>query len=77
MGRHAMLWDHRAKAWVYDPALVGRVLDDHRNFDRYRTVDREMAERAAPEITGGENLPDEETIAWISQWKGSPPQSDQ
>jgi hypothetical protein len=61
---------------VYDPALVVRFLDDYRHFDEYRTVDRETAERATPQITGGENLPDEETIAWIFQWRGSPPQSE-
>jgi hypothetical protein len=74
---HAMLWDHRAKAWAYDPALVVRVLDDYRNYDRYKTVDRETAERVAPQITGGESLPDEETIAWIFQWEGNPPQSEE
>ena len=73
---HAMLWDHRAKAWVYDPELVGRFIHRLDNIDRYRKVDRETAERAAPQITGGEKLPDEETIGWIFQWRGNPPQSD-
>jgi hypothetical protein len=73
---HAMLWDHRAKAWVYDPALVVRFLDDYQHIDEYETVDRETAERATPQITGGEQLPDEETIAWIFQWEGNPPQTE-
>lgn len=72
----ALLWDHRAKAWVYDPALVVRFLDDYRNWDRYETVDRETAERIVPQVTGGEKLPDEESIRWVFQWKGDPPQND-
>ena len=73
---HAMLWDHRARAWVYDPALVVRFLDDYRNGGRYETADRETAERVTPQITRGEKLPDEDTIAWVFQWRGEPPQSD-
>jgi hypothetical protein len=61
---------------VYDPALVVRFLDDYRNFDRYHMVDRETAERATPQITGGEKVPDEEAIAWIFKWRGNPPQSE-
>ena len=71
-----MLWDHRAQAWVYNPGLVVRFLDDYRNFERQEEVDRETAERITPDITGGEPLPDEETIAWIFQWRGRPPQED-
>ncbi|HEX6968031.1 MAG TPA: hypothetical protein VF174_04335 [Micromonosporaceae bacterium] len=73
---HAILWDHREKAWVYDPELVARYLDSVDNIDRYRKVDRQTAEQAAPQITGGERLPDEETIRWIFQWRGEPPQDD-
>ena len=72
----AMLWDHWAKAWVYDPGLVGRFLNSLDNIDRFEVVDRKTAERAAPQITGGEKLPDEETIRWIFQWRGNPPQSE-
>lgn len=73
----AMLWDHRAKAWVYDPGLVGRFLHSLDNIDRFEVVDRETAERVAPQITGGEKLPDEETISWIFEWRGTPPQTDE
>lgn len=70
---HAMLWDHEAKAWMYDPEIVGRYFEDH-GEDRYQEVDRETAERITPAVTGGEGLPDEETIAWIFSWEGRPPQ---
>lgn len=73
----AMLWDHRDKAWSYDPGLVGRFLNSLDNIDRFEVVDRETAERVAPQITGGEKLPDEETIRWIFQWRGNPPQADE
>ncbi len=73
---HALIWDHEERAWAYDPALAVRFLDDPRNWDAYRTVDRETAEQMTPEITGGENLPDEESIRWVFQWKGDPPQND-
>jgi hypothetical protein len=71
---HGLLWDHRLKAWSYNPELVLRFLDDDRNDDRWDSVDRAIAERIAPSITGGEELPDEETIAWVFQWRGRPPQ---
>lgn len=71
-----LIWDHRARAWVYDPALAVRYLDDHRNLDKYQNVDRETAERIVPGITGGEKLPDEDSIRWVFQWKGAPPQRD-
>jgi hypothetical protein len=72
-----MIWDHMQKAWVYDPGLIIRFLDDYRNQDRFKTVDRATAEAVTLEVTGGkEGLPDEETIRWIFQWKGNPPQSD-
>ena len=70
---HAMLWDHKARAWVYDPRLVGRFLTES-DSDTYRKVDRETAEGITPAVTGGEGLPDEETIAWIFRWEGRPPQ---
>jgi hypothetical protein len=75
-GGHAMLWDHWAGAWVYDPGLVVRFLDDIRNEDRQETIDRSTAERITPSITGGEELPDEDTIAWVFRWEGRPPQGD-
>lgn len=55
----AVLWDHRARAWAYDPGLVVRFLDDYRNFDRYRNVSRAEAEAVAETVTGGEKLPAE------------------
>ncbi|GAB3945277.1 hypothetical protein [Micromonospora vulcania] len=58
----AILWDHRAQAWSYDPDLVVRFLDDYRNIDRYRTVDRATAEGVALAVTGGVSLPDEQAI---------------
>jgi hypothetical protein len=73
---HALLWSHREKAWAYNPGRVVRFLDDYRNSGRFETVDRETAERVTPQITGGEKLPDEDTIAWVFQWRGEPPQSD-
>ena len=72
----ALLWNHRQKAWQYNPDLVARFLFDDRNWDRYESVDRETAERVTLGITGWEVLPDEETIAWIFSWKGAPPQSE-
>ena len=70
---HDLIWDHRAKAWVYDPDLVARFLGNYDNEDRYREVDRETAERITPAVTGGEGLPGEETIAWIFSREGRPP----
>ncbi len=72
----ALLWNHRQKAWQYNPDLVVRFLDDYRNLDQYEPIDRETAERVALGITGRQELPDEETIAWIFSWKGEPPQSE-
>jgi len=37
-------------------------------------VDRETAERITPAVTGGEGLPDEETIGWIFSRDGRPSQ---
>src|SRR5690349_15838308 len=72
-----MIWDHLQKAWIYDPGLIVRFLDDHRNWDRVEEIQREKAEAVTLEVTGGkEGLPDEETIRWIFQWKGNPPQSE-
>ena len=75
-GGHALIWDHRQKAWSYNPSLVVRIVDDYRNFDRYETVDRETVERIAPQVTGGEQVPDEESIHWVFQWEGNPPQNE-
>ncbi|MDG4820928.1 hypothetical protein O7635_03555 [Asanoa sp. WMMD1127] len=70
----ALLWDHKLKAWSYNPALVVGFLDDDRNDDRWASVDRAEAERIALGVTGGEELPDEETIGWIFRWRGRPRQ---
>ncbi|WP_346119516.1 hypothetical protein [Micromonospora coerulea] len=59
---HAMLWDHRRRAWTYNPGLAIRLLDDHRNFDRYEEVDRQTADQLVPGVTGGVPLPDEASI---------------
>ncbi|WP_433129725.1 hypothetical protein ACQPWW_05420 [Micromonospora sp. CA-240977] len=58
----ALLWDHRCGSWAFDPGLVMRFLNDHRNVDRYDTVDRAEAERIAVVVTGSPALPDEETF---------------
>lgn len=58
----AILWDHRARAWAYDPDLVVRFLNDYRNLDRYKNVGRAAAEAVAVAVTGGERLPDETSI---------------
>ncbi|MFD0593571.1 hypothetical protein ACFQZ4_14450 [Catellatospora coxensis] len=76
-GVDAMLWDHRQKAWVYDPTTVAYVMDHHDYVDRSEEISREQAEELTLQITKGkEALPDEETILWIFQWKGAPPQDD-
>lgn len=62
---HALMWDHRRRSWAYNPERVTRFLDDHRNFERYREVDRATADRAAASVTGGQLLPDEKTIEGI------------
>ncbi|MGC5334855.1 hypothetical protein [Micromonospora sp. DT62] len=59
----AVLWNHRKAAWTYDPGLVLRFLDDYRNLDRYENVDRSAVEGVVQEVTGGECLPDEDSIA--------------
>jgi hypothetical protein len=59
---HALVWDHRRRAWTYDPGLAVRFLDDYRNFDRYETVDRSALERFVEQITGGVQLPDERSV---------------
>ncbi|WP_433129723.1 hypothetical protein ACQPWW_05415 [Micromonospora sp. CA-240977] len=58
----AVLWDHRARAWAYDPNLVVRFLDDYRNMDRYKNVSRPAVEAVVEAVTGGEKLPDESSI---------------
>ena len=72
----ALIWNHRKGAWDYQPGLVARFLGTVENEDRYEPIDRETAERIAPEISGGEPLPDEESIRWVFQWEGKPPQND-
>ncbi|RLK25409.1 hypothetical protein DER29_3414 [Micromonospora sp. M71_S20] len=63
----AILWNHRKAAWAYDPDLVLRFLDDYRNLDRYENVDRSAVEAVVREVTGGEGLPDEDSIALMLQ----------
>ncbi|MEU5912960.1 hypothetical protein [Micromonospora sp. NPDC047527] len=58
----AILWDHRSRGWAFDPSLVVRFVNDHRNADRYETVDRATAESVAETVTGGTALPDEAGI---------------
>ncbi|MEV4118333.1 hypothetical protein [Micromonospora sp. NPDC049645] len=58
----AVLWDHRARAWAYDPGLVVRFLDDYRNADRYKSVSRAEAEAVVEAVTDGQKLPDEGSI---------------
>jgi hypothetical protein len=62
---HALMWDHRRRSWVYDPERVTRFLDEHRNFERYREVDRAAVDLAAVAVTGGQVLPDDGTIESI------------
>ncbi|MET8230182.1 hypothetical protein ABZS77_05815 [Micromonospora sp. NPDC005298] len=59
---NAILWDHRSREWAFDPGLVVRFVNDHRNVDRFDTVDRTTAERVAEVVTGGAVLPGEEEI---------------
>jgi hypothetical protein len=75
VNNHYVLWDHRAKGWVYDGAIVLRFLENPDNIDRFELVSRERAVEIAPSITG-ESLPDEDTFQWIFQCKGRPPQGD-
>ncbi|RLP96278.1 hypothetical protein EAD98_10880 [Micromonospora sp. CV4] len=58
----AILWDHRSQEWAFDPGLVMRFVNDHRNVDRFETVDRATAESVAETVTGGTSLPDEDAI---------------
>lgn len=58
----AVLWDHRAGAWAYNPDLVVRFLDDYRNADRYKDVSRAAAEAVARTVTSKGELPDESSI---------------
>jgi hypothetical protein len=71
-----LIWNHLSKAWRYDPTLIARFIFDVRNLDRFEEIDRATAEQVTLAITEGRRtLPDEETIRWIFQWKGEPPQS--
>lgn len=71
---HAMLWDHRSKAWRYDPGLVARTLENDDSFDRWSKVDRATAERWTPQVTGGHPLPSEDWFRWVFEWRGDPPE---
>ncbi|GIH06946.1 hypothetical protein Rhe02_50130 [Rhizocola hellebori] len=72
---HAMHWDHLQQGWVYDPEGNAQYLAEI-SEERIRGIERGEAERVTPGITGGEGLPDEDTIRWIFQWKGAPPQAE-
>ncbi|MEO3780318.1 hypothetical protein ABGB16_26580 [Micromonospora sp. B11E3] len=50
---HALVWNHRSGAWLYDPGAALRFLDDYRNFDRYEEVEEGAARLLAERITGG------------------------
>jgi len=69
----ALLWDHSQKAWVYEPETAHRILFNRKNLERIRPMDRSEAEQVTRGVTGGEALPDEETIRWLFRWKGEPP----
>ena len=73
---HAMHWDHQEMGWVYAPERCSSFLGRDDNLERQRAIERAEAERITPAITGGEELPDEDTILWIFQWKGEPPQAE-
>jgi hypothetical protein len=76
-GVDAMLWSRRKKAWIYDPWKVAYLMDHHEYMDRSKEISRQEAEDLTLRITEGkEALPDEETILWIFQWKGAPPQDE-
>jgi hypothetical protein len=72
---HAMHWDYPQQGWVYDPEGNAQYLSEVEE-DRLRQIARDEAERVTPGITGREGLPDEDTIRWIFQWKGEPPQAE-
>ncbi|HEX6686362.1 MAG TPA: hypothetical protein VF062_26560 [Candidatus Limnocylindrales bacterium] len=76
MEYHAMHWNHDQQAWVYSPAICADWLSDEDNDERRLDMPRAEAERLTLTITGGEELPDEDTILWIFQWKGEPPQAE-
>jgi hypothetical protein len=63
----AILWNHRQGAWTYDPGLVLRYLNDYRNLDKYENVDRSTVEGMVEDVTGGEGLPDEDSIRLMLQ----------
>ncbi|MEU4339172.1 hypothetical protein AB0F59_31755 [Micromonospora lupini] len=72
----AILWDHRAREWAVDTGLVLRFVNDHRNIDRYETVDRRAAESVAEVVTGGRSLPGEDSILDLfAAGSGDGPQS--
>ncbi len=73
----AMFWNKVQKAWIFDPQSIAAFRFKAENIDRYDRISRAEAEALMLEITKGtEALPDEETILWIFQWKGAPPQDD-
>ena len=75
---YAMYWDKVQKAWIFDPVSIERFRFKAENIDRYDRITRAEAEALMLENTEGtEALPDEETILWIFQWKGAPPQNEE
>jgi hypothetical protein len=72
----ALMWNHQTGAWRYDPALAIRWLDDPENWDRFKTISRAEAEQVTMVVTRAtEALPDEDTIRWLFQTRGNPPNS--
>ncbi|TDC82379.1 hypothetical protein E1193_12015 [Micromonospora sp. KC606] len=64
---HAVIWDHRQRAWSYNPDLAFRFLADFDNIDRFEPIDRSCMERIAGQVTGGVSLPDPEAIERVFQ----------
>jgi hypothetical protein len=56
----AVVWNHRARAWTFNPEAAASFLLDDRNFDRWTEVDRTKAEEIAR--TFGTELPTEEEL---------------
>jgi hypothetical protein len=56
---------------------VSETVFDPKNRNRIKNASRAEADDAAWVVSSGnERLPDEDTIRWIFQWKGQPPDSD-
>ncbi|EEP73476.1 hypothetical protein MCAG_03803 [Micromonospora sp. ATCC 39149] len=66
----ALIWNHRIKAWSYEPGLDFRSLEDCRNVDRYREIDESEARQVALAVTGGD-LPGEGQV--VARFRGREP----